>query len=274
MESLVHKNVEQQLLGQRNHQRPNGETIYCFPYTKDILDLWVTGTRSQRYIESDKMCIVCSDNWDFLFQTKYCCRNGLTMNQFDTPPQMGEWNLWQCQYLHRFIIHRSVLDVGCGAGLWTIEAAKQWKVKLDYSSERLVLTSSTTSTGKQNHRFWLPKHHATQIMLANRYCSTNRMGPREFVCTTLYYTILDNIWRHTKSGGSSFSFELLWPRPCCAHWISYTGGWGKRTICLTHYHRLIVSLLLLGANISRGTSPFVSIGLDHPLSLCFRKSTV
>ncbi|EGN98895.1 hypothetical protein SERLA73DRAFT_181609 [Serpula lacrymans var. lacrymans S7.3] len=46
------------------------------------------------------------DNWDHLFFTK-CCRS-LTMHQFDTPPL-------------------SVLDLGCGRGLWAIEAAKQWK---------------------------------------------------------------------------------------------------------------------------------------------------
>jgi cyclopropane fatty-acyl-phospholipid synthase-like methyltransferase len=31
------------------------------------------------------------------------------MNQFETPPQL-------------------VLDLGCGGGLWIIEAAKKWKV--------------------------------------------------------------------------------------------------------------------------------------------------
>ena len=34
---------------------------------------------------------------------------GVTMHQFDVPPA-------------------TVLDVGCGSGLWCIEAAKQWPV--------------------------------------------------------------------------------------------------------------------------------------------------
>ena len=86
----VHRDIENELLSkERKHRRPHGQAVYCFPYTMDMVDF---------------------DNWDFMFQTKYCFRGGLTMNQFETPP-------------------RSVLDLGCGGGLWIIEAAKQWKVK-------------------------------------------------------------------------------------------------------------------------------------------------
>ena len=35
----------------------------------------------------------------------------LTMNQFNSPPSM-------------------VLDLGCGGGLWALEAAKAWKVRI------------------------------------------------------------------------------------------------------------------------------------------------
>jgi hypothetical protein len=86
----IHRDVEKELLSkERKHMRPDGEAIYCFPYTKDMVDF---------------------DNWDFMFQTKYCFRGRLTMNHFETPPRM-------------------VLDLGCGCGLWVIEAAKQWKVR-------------------------------------------------------------------------------------------------------------------------------------------------
>jgi len=86
----VHRDIEKELLSKkRKHRRPDGEAIYCFPYTKDMVDF---------------------DNWDFLFHTKHCFRGRLTMNQFETPPKM-------------------VLDLGCGGGLWVIEAAKQWKVR-------------------------------------------------------------------------------------------------------------------------------------------------
>jgi 2-polyprenyl-3-methyl-5-hydroxy-6-metoxy-1,4-benzoquinol methylase len=89
-ESGPTRDIEKELLSkERKHRRPKGHAVYCFPYTKDMVDF---------------------DNWDYMFQTKYCFRGGLTMNQFDTPP-------------------RSVLDLGCGGGLWVIEAAKQWKVK-------------------------------------------------------------------------------------------------------------------------------------------------
>jgi hypothetical protein len=85
----IHRDVEKELLSKgRNHRRPHGHAVYCFPYTKDMVDF---------------------DNWDFMFQAKYCFQNGLTMSQFETPPQ-------------------SVLDLGCGGGLWIIEAAKKWKV--------------------------------------------------------------------------------------------------------------------------------------------------
>ncbi|KIK63000.1 hypothetical protein GYMLUDRAFT_242078 [Collybiopsis luxurians FD-317 M1] len=45
------------------------------------------------------------DNWDHIF-LKQCFR-GLTLSQMDIPPEM-------------------VLDLGCGSGLWAIEAAEQW----------------------------------------------------------------------------------------------------------------------------------------------------
>ncbi|KAI0077929.1 hypothetical protein K474DRAFT_1706959 [Panus rudis PR-1116 ss-1] len=46
------------------------------------------------------------DSWNQMFLTGLC-RN-ITMHQFDTPPS-------------------KVLDLGCGNGLWVLEAAKQWK---------------------------------------------------------------------------------------------------------------------------------------------------
>jgi SAM-dependent methyltransferase len=87
---VIHRDVEEELLlKKRKHRRQEGHAIYCFPYTRDMVDF---------------------DNWDFMFQRKYYCQHGLTMHQFETPPQM-------------------ILDLGCGGALWTIEAAKQWKVK-------------------------------------------------------------------------------------------------------------------------------------------------
>ncbi|KAJ3744450.1 hypothetical protein DFH05DRAFT_1190394 [Lentinula detonsa] len=46
------------------------------------------------------------DNWDHLFFKK--CFRSLTMTQFETPPER-------------------VLDLGCGSGLWVLEAANQWQ---------------------------------------------------------------------------------------------------------------------------------------------------
>ncbi|KAF7374822.1 Methyltransf-25 domain-containing protein [Mycena sanguinolenta] len=45
------------------------------------------------------------DNWDQMFLQSL--NGGLTVHQFDTPPQF-------------------VLDLGCGSGYWAMEAAKQW----------------------------------------------------------------------------------------------------------------------------------------------------
>ncbi|KAJ6531899.1 hypothetical protein B0H19DRAFT_1189137 [Mycena capillaripes] len=46
-----------------------------------------------------------SDNWDQMFLQS--CFGGLTVHQFDTPPNI-------------------ILDLGCGGGYWAMEAAKQW----------------------------------------------------------------------------------------------------------------------------------------------------
>ena len=89
---FIRRDVEKELLSKpREYWRPDRSApIYCAPYSKDFMDF---------------------DNWEFMFQTKYHLRNGLTMHRFETPPKM-------------------VLDFACGGGLWTIEAAKQWKVKM------------------------------------------------------------------------------------------------------------------------------------------------
>lgn len=50
--------------------------------------------------------IVNFDHWDHMFITN-CCRS-LTLYDFDGPPS-------------------TILDLGCGRGLWAIEAAKQWQ---------------------------------------------------------------------------------------------------------------------------------------------------
>lgn len=50
--------------------------------------------------------IVNFDHWDHMFITN-CCRS-LTLHDFDGPPS-------------------TILDLGCGRGLWAIEAAKQWQ---------------------------------------------------------------------------------------------------------------------------------------------------
>ena len=71
---------------------------------------------------------MCSDNWDYLVQTKYCCRNGLTINQFDKPQKFGTDERRSLVPFCLTSISMAVLDMGRGAGLWTIEAAKQWKV--------------------------------------------------------------------------------------------------------------------------------------------------
>ena len=42
-----------------------------------------------------------------MFRVSYC--KSLTMHQFTEPPALS-------------------LDLGCGSGFWTIEAAKQWQV--------------------------------------------------------------------------------------------------------------------------------------------------
>ena len=50
-----------------------------------------------------------SDCWDYMF-IKNCCKS-LTLYNFNGPPS-------------------TILDLGCGCGLWAIEAAKQWQVYL------------------------------------------------------------------------------------------------------------------------------------------------
>jgi len=54
-------------------------------------------------------CFRRSDNWDHMVFARMFGR--LTVYDFPTPPER-------------------VLDLGCGTGLWCIEAAKQWPVSV------------------------------------------------------------------------------------------------------------------------------------------------
>ncbi|KAG1905449.1 uncharacterized protein F5891DRAFT_1009359 [Suillus fuscotomentosus] len=62
--------------------------------------------------------IVDFDHWDHMFITN-CCRS-LTLHDFDGPPS-------------------TILDLGCGRGLWAIEAAKQWQgsIVVGFDIERM-----------------------------------------------------------------------------------------------------------------------------------------
>ncbi|KAJ6609229.1 S-adenosyl-L-methionine-dependent methyltransferase [Mycena sp. CBHHK59/15] len=79
------KDVQALLLKQRACRRRPGEVPYPLDYSPDMVNF---------------------DNWDQMF-LRSCYGGGLTMHQFDTPPQV-------------------ILDLGCGGGYWAMEAAKQW----------------------------------------------------------------------------------------------------------------------------------------------------
>lgn len=77
------------------------------------------------------------DHWDHMFMTN-CCKS-LTLHDFDEPPS-------------------TILDLGCGRGLWAIEAARQWHgstvVGFDIASVQPplnVLEKSTSSRLKWVH---------------------------------------------------------------------------------------------------------------------------
>ncbi|KAJ7285091.1 S-adenosyl-L-methionine-dependent methyltransferase [Mycena rebaudengoi] len=78
------KDVQAALLRQYSHTRRPGSVPYPLNYSLDMVNF---------------------DNWDQMF-LRSCC-SGLTMHQFDKPPQF-------------------ILDLGCGGGFWAVEAAKQW----------------------------------------------------------------------------------------------------------------------------------------------------
>lgn len=63
-----------------------------------------------------------SDHWDHLFITN-CCKS-LTLHNFDGPPA-------------------TILDVGCGRGLWAIEAGRLWQVCPPHTFRAPLLTRSS-----------------------------------------------------------------------------------------------------------------------------------
>ncbi|KAK7463533.1 hypothetical protein VKT23_006881 [Stygiomarasmius scandens] len=92
--SPAQKDVEALLLRERNFKRRPGEISYPFnkhPFEDLPFDY---PSDIQDY-----------DNWDHLFFK--ACYKGITMHQFETPPSM-------------------VLDLGCGTGVWALDAAQQW----------------------------------------------------------------------------------------------------------------------------------------------------
>lgn len=78
------------------------------------------------------------DNWNQMFLTSLC--RSITMHQFETPPS-------------------KVLDLGCGTGLWVLEAAKQWTsstfvgfdvLRVQPNLGRSKIASSISSTSTNN----------------------------------------------------------------------------------------------------------------------------
>lgn len=59
-----------------------------------------------------------------MFLTSLC--RSLTLHQFETPPSR-------------------ILDLGCGGGLWVIEAAKQWPVSLPLPVDQNAILEKKTS---------------------------------------------------------------------------------------------------------------------------------
>ncbi|KAJ6521313.1 hypothetical protein B0H19DRAFT_1204046 [Mycena capillaripes] len=78
------KDVQAVLMKQRAARRRPGEVPYPLNYSPAMINF---------------------DNWDQMFLQS--CFGGLTVHQFDTPPNI-------------------ILDLGCGGGYWAMEAAKQW----------------------------------------------------------------------------------------------------------------------------------------------------
>jgi hypothetical protein len=95
---------------------------------------------------------ISSDNWEHAFMVRIC--NGLTMHDFGTRPP------------------DSVLDLGCGAGLWVMEAAEAWPVSkkkkkpslpggvlsIGHASTVLTPSRSSSDSGCQTRRSRHERH--------------------------------------------------------------------------------------------------------------------
>lgn len=88
--------------------------VYPLVYTRQLQDLRVLSQRRK----ARRLTGLSSDNWDHMFHVHIL--NRISAHDFIEPP-------------------KSVLELGCGSGIWVIDAAKRWKVNLYNTSIMLSI---------------------------------------------------------------------------------------------------------------------------------------
>lgn len=108
----------------RNQQKTN--PVYPLVNTQQLQDLHVL----PQFSACCKLTGLFSDAWDHLFHVHIV--NRITVHSFEKPP-------------------KSVLELGCGSGIWVIDAAKQWKAccspAIQSSSNQFIFAQNTTFVG-------------------------------------------------------------------------------------------------------------------------------
>lgn len=88
-------------------RRMLGEVPYPVEYSRDQLALYGLPSFLCITLRAELIPEGCRDNWNHMFMKSLA--QDLTLRSYEAPPT-------------------NILDLGCGSGLWVIEAAKQWPV--------------------------------------------------------------------------------------------------------------------------------------------------
>ncbi|KAG0706757.1 hypothetical protein DFH29DRAFT_116977 [Suillus ampliporus] len=191
--------------------------------------------------------VVNFDHWDHMFITN-CCRS-LTLYDFDGPPS-------------------TILDLGCGRGLWAIEAARQWQGStiVGFDIESRQPRSNVLEKSVSRRLRWVQGNLLEQLPFLNGqfdFVRMVRMGLH--IPEDEWPSVLSEIARILKPHGVLEVIEEDLIFPCQSprsHDVTPTSGesgsstQGSLTdtvVTATSYHKSVSSLKVMNKNTSLDT---------------------
>ncbi|KAF8813307.1 S-adenosyl-L-methionine-dependent methyltransferase [Phlegmacium glaucopus] len=175
------------------------------PLVKDVENLLLNKQKCSRRQGELPYPIIYSKNladfdiWDHMFRISYC--KNLTMHQFAEPPAL-------------------ILDLGCGSGLWAVDAAKQWKNSTIIGFDIAKIQPRLSSIGHVSplsHRInWVHGNLFDGLPFPpNHFDFVRMVGMGLAIPEDEWQSVLEDVYRVLKPGAvlEIIEEDLLFPSP-------------------------------------------------------------